>query len=114
VEKLNKLELEIFKRMSIKYPKLIEHYSIIKIQNRKNTGVGMYVDFFYDKKFEDLNKLDIEDGSISTNENIILKNLKYGLGYEICIAAGKIKFIEFFTYGEEWNGEFIDFCFEEL
>jgi hypothetical protein len=33
-----------------------------------------------------------------------MDGLQYGLGYEVNIMKGKIKFIELFTYGEEWDG----------
>jgi hypothetical protein len=80
--------------------------------NRENTGVGMYVNFCYsDAKIKPLN---LPDTSISTNENIAIKGLRYGLGYEVDISKGRINFIEFITYGEQWNGIVSDFTFSNL
>ncbi|WP_395057911.1 hypothetical protein [Flavobacterium sp.] len=86
------------------------HIPIIKVLNRKITGVGMYVNFYYPDTLI-IPSLEIEEASISTNENIEVENLEYGLGYELDISNGKIKFIEFVTYGEEWDGNFVGYKF---
>lgn len=66
----------------------------------------MYVNFGCSRSIENLK---ITDTAISTNEKIEIEGLIYGLGYEVDISEGKIKFIEFITYGENWNGSIGNF-----
>jgi len=42
----------------------------------------------------------------SNGENIEIENIKQGLGYVIDVTDGQIMYIEFTTYGENWNGIF--------
>lgn len=105
MEQLNKLELSILKRLSINYPSIKNHIPDLRVKIRKNTGVGMYINFYYVNEPLSLN---IADSSISSNETIEMAGLKYGLAYEVDITSGKINFIELVTYGEEWNGEISD------
>lgn len=109
---INKLEDEVLRRLSEKYPIIKSHIPYLRVQDRKNTGVGMYVNFCYTDTDGFVNDLDIVDTSISTNENINIDGLQHGLGYEVDISNGKIKFIEFVTYGEEWDGAVDNFSFE--
>ncbi len=106
MDDLNKLELSILERLSNKYPEIKNHIPHLKILNRENTGVGMYVNFTYSNEIEPLN---LPDSSISTNENIEIQGLQYGLGYEVDISKGRLNFIEFITYGEQWDGMINDF-----
>ncbi len=112
MEKLNDLEITLLERISLKYPSIKKHIPFLEVSGREFTGVGMYVNFCYTKSIDDIPKLEISDGSLSTNENINIDGLKYGLGYEVDITNGMIKFIELITYGEEWNGEFRDYKFD--
>jgi len=63
----------------------------------------MYVNFNCKNSPKEL-RADIGTSNISTNEIIEIEGLKHGLGYEVDITDGRIKFMEIFTYGEEWNG----------
>ena len=107
---LNELEIAVLERVAQKYPSLRKHFPYLNVKNRQITGVGMYVNFNYTSSnpIEDIQLL---NASLSTNENIIIDNLKYGLGYEIDITEGKINYIEFVTYGEEWDGTVKNFSF---
>lgn len=105
MENLNKIELIILEKLSIEYPTIKNHIPCLRVLSREKTGVGMYVNFCYTDT-KSIEKLDINDGVISTNENIAIDNLENGLGYEVDITDGLIKFIEFITYGEIWDGEF--------
>ncbi|MFZ0565136.1 MAG: hypothetical protein WAM28_02995 [Chlamydiales bacterium] len=108
---LNKLEFSILARLSNKYPEIKKHIPYLKVLNRDNTGVGMYVNFLYAN--DKIVPLSLPDSSISTNENIEIKGLKYGLGYEVDISKGRLNFIEFITYGEKWDGKITDFMFSK-
>jgi hypothetical protein len=110
VDNLNRLEISILERLSDKYPEIKHHIPYLRVLHRENTGIGMYVNFCYSGVIKPLNLPDI---AISTNENIEIKGLKYGLGYEIDVSKGKLNFIEFVTYGEEWNGIVNDFKFSD-
>jgi len=80
-----------------------DHLPFVSIERAEITGVGMYVHLVYDQTTpENLNKL--PSTSWSTNENIEIRGLEYGLGYEINNTNGKLDFMEFFTYGESWDG----------
>jgi len=107
MEELNDIELILVNGLTTKYPSLKFHIPHLKVINREITGVGMYVNFAYvnfEEQLDDINAL------FSNEENIEIKNLKYGLGYVIDISEGQIKYIEFITYGEEiWDGQFTDY-----
>ncbi|MBK8909918.1 MAG: hypothetical protein IPM61_01175 [Chlorobi bacterium] len=112
MEELNELEKAILSKLSVKYPAIQEHMPFLRVLNREITGVGMYVNFCYVKDPQvSIPCLEISDGCISTNENIEIQGLKYGIGYEVDVSDGKIKFIEFITYGEEWDGVIKDYRF---
>jgi hypothetical protein len=111
MDNLNGLEISILVRLSYKYPNIKQHIPFIRVLNREVTGVGMYVNFYYIQPNRNFLPLEIFNGSISTNEIIEIEGLKHGLGYEVDISDGMIKFIEFVTYGEEWKGELINYKF---
>ena len=109
MDKLNNLELAILEKLSIKYPAIKSHIPLLAVKDRIVTGVGMYVNFCYNSPLNLVEKLNMANASISTNDNIKLKKLQFGLGYEVDISEGMILFIEFITYGETWDGEIRDF-----
>ena len=49
--------------------------------------------------------------SLSSDKNLEVDTLKYGLNYKLNITKGKIDFLELVTNGEEWNGKFKFFRF---
>ncbi|MGL6069305.1 MAG: hypothetical protein ACRC0I_11110, partial [Sediminibacterium sp.] len=83
MENLNKLELELLNRISDKYPIVKSHIPLLKVKSRQVTGVGMYVNFGY--TVDIVNKLDILNSSLSTNEIIQIDGLRNGLNYEVDI-----------------------------
>ena len=100
---LNLLELKLLNGLFKKFPTFKSHLDFLKVSTREITGVGMYVNFEYINStiyFEDINLL------FSNEENIEIDKLKHGLGYVIDVTDGKISFIEFITYGENWDGKF--------
>lgn len=106
MEELNDLELTLLNGLTTKYPSLKSHIPFLKVVGREITGAGMCVNFEYldfNGEPEDLNAL------FSNGEIVEIENLKNGLCYVIDVTGGKIEFIEFVTYGENWNGEFTDF-----
>lgn len=106
MEELNELELTLLNGLVTKYPSIHFHIPYLKVVSRETTGVGMYVNFAYedfDGEPEDINAL------FSNEENIAIRELRHGLGYVIDITDGAIKYIEFFTYGEKWNGKFTEY-----
>jgi len=108
MEKMSELELAVLNSIAREYPFIKEHIPYLTIKNREKTGVGMYVNFAYsrDIKIRDSNYTNV---SLSTNENIEMEKLEYGLGFELDITDGKVNFIEFITYGENWDGIVNDF-----
>ncbi len=112
MDDLNKLERVVLQQLSEKYPAIKSHIPHLKVKDRQNTGVGMFVNFFFATPDGILSGLDMEDCAISTNDNIRIEGLEHGLGYEVDITKGRINFIEFITYGEGWDGSSKNFSFE--
>ena len=108
MKELNKLEISILERLAIEFPFIKGHLPFLKVDNREITGVGMYVNFIYDNPNNKSLYIGVENSVVSTNEIIEIDGLEYGLGYEVDITDGKIKFIELVTYGEEWDGVISD------
>jgi hypothetical protein len=108
---LNEIELEIFKSLANKYKTIFSHLPYIRVKKREITGVGMYVEIAYINSVISLIDIEPKNTDISTNETITTSNLKYGICYEVDISEGKINFIEFVTYGEEWDGTFPNYRF---
>jgi len=111
MDELSKLELVLLQKLGEKYPYLKKHFKYLKVRDRVFTGIGMYINFIYTEEIEMIDKLEISDTSLSTNENIEVDGLKYGLGYELDISNGRMNYIEFITYGETWDGTFKNFRF---
>lgn len=106
MEKLNELELTLLNGLATKYPSVHAHIPYLKVVSREKSDAGMYVHLAYENfngNLEDINAL------FSNEENIDIKELRQGLGYVIDITDGEIKYIEFFTYGEKWNGKFTEY-----
>ena len=104
MQELNTLEFSILEKLSVKYHFIKEHIPFLKVNSRENTGAGMYVNLIYNTPTDKELHFGEQNSAISTNEIIEIASLKYGLGYEVDIAEGEVKFIELFTYGEEWDG----------
>lgn len=102
MDELNEIELTLLSGLIAKYPSLKSHITSLKVSERKATGIGLYVNFEYEnfnETFENLNAL------FSNLENIQIPGLERGLCYVIDVTDGKIEYIEFLTYDEEWNGD---------
>eukprot|EP01132_Coremiostelium_polycephalum_P000256 gene256-337_t len=95
----------------INYPTIKSHIPLLRIRSREATDLVMYVNFCYLKSTKIIPNLEFLNGSISTNANIEIPELKYRLGYELDITDGLINFIEFISYGEGWNGKIEKFKF---
>lgn len=108
MEQINELESILLNGLIQKYPSLKSHIPYLVITERKSTGAGLLVNFDYSSSTEEL-KFDDINALFSGEENIEIKGLKHGLGYVIDITDGKILYIEFTTYGENWNGKIGDF-----
>lgn len=108
MEQLNDLESTLLNNLIQKYPSLTTHLPFLKVIDRKLTKTGMTVNFEYTNSLEELDFEDI-NALFSDGENIEVKSLKQGLGYVIDVTDGKISYLEFVTYGENWNGKFDDY-----
>lgn len=100
-KQLNTLEealLEaIIEENSIDYPFLKDHYQLLSVSSRKNTGVGIYTNFEYSKelKEEGVNVI------ISSNKTLTFEGLENELTYVLDISNGKITFMEIVTNGND-------------
>jgi len=111
MESLNKLELDILKRLSKQYSYLSSHIPFLFVKNREYTGVGIYINFGY---LQHVPKLPVTEINLGNSEIInITPALKNGLVYELDIKDGKINFIELVTIGEQWDGMFDNYFFSE-
>jgi hypothetical protein len=106
MEELHELELKLVNSLTEKYPTLKSHIPCLRVNERKTTATGITVNLVYENfngEFEDVNAL------FSNEENIVIKNLKKGLGYVIDITNGQIEYLEFSTYDEKWDGKIGEF-----
>ena len=108
MEQLTLLESTLLDSLTCKYPAFKAHLPYLKVKDREITKMGMVVNFEYlntdeKLKFEDFNAL------FSGGENIESTGLKGGLSYVIDITDGQIVYIEFSTYGENWDGKIVDY-----
>ena len=108
MNQLTDLESILLNGLIEKYPSLKSHIQFLKVQERKISKIGMTVNFEYvnveqEINFEEINAL------FSGGENIEVKGLKEGLSYVIDVTDGKILYLEFTTYGENWTGKFGDY-----
>ncbi len=108
MNQLTDLESILLNGLTEKYPSLKSHLPFLKVEDRKITKMGMTVNFEYVNVEEELNFEDI-NALFSGGENIEVKGLKEGLGYVIDVTGGKIIYLEFTTYGENWTGKFGDY-----
>lgn len=113
LDSLNDFERSILEKIAEVYPFLNSHIPLIKVKERKTTGVGMYVDFQY-VSINDIYESIQDNYKAISNEKASLKvqGLNHGLAYEISIESGKIAFLELVTYGEEWDGTIEKFWFD--
>ncbi len=108
MEQLTDLESILLNGLIEKYSSLKSHLPFLKVNERTISKIGMTVNFEYvnieeELHFEDINAL------FRGGENIEVKGLKEGLGYVIDVTDGKIIYLEFTTYGENWTGNFGDY-----
>ncbi len=107
MDQLTTLETTLLNNLFEKYPTLKIHLPYLKVKDREITETGMTVNLEYtnatELDFEEINAL------FSAGENIEIKSLKQGLSYVIDITDGQILYIEFTTYGENWNGKIGDY-----
>lgn len=104
---------EILNHNEKKYPLIKDHFPYLKVKSRENTGVGMYVNFYYVLEGESLIPFEEDDIVLSSDKILELDVLKYGLNYELNITKGRIDFLELVTNGESWDGNFKEFKFVE-
>ena len=107
MDQLTTLESTLLNNLFEKYPTLKIHLPYLKVKDREITKTGMTVNLEYtnatELDFQEINAL------FSAGENIEIKSLKQGLSYVIDITDGQILYIEFTTYGENWNGKIGDY-----
>lgn len=109
---MNELEKAILTEIADSYPELknnlIRHYSELQINNRKFTGVGVYINFEYkNTELEPIRK-----NHLSGKAELIIPNMEFPVTYEIAFTNGMISFMELISNEEEWNGGFEGFKLE--
>lgn len=110
MNELNTLEIKLLNSLIKKYPSLKSHIDHLKVSKRINTGTGLLVEFEYDDseiEFPEINAL------FSNGENIEIKKLKKGLSYVIDVTGGRIEYLEFSTYEENWDGVFGEYSIHD-
>ncbi len=89
-----------------KYPFLISHFPLLKVNNREYTGVGLYSNFEYTSPIQESSINDL----ISSEKELTIKGIKHPLSYVLDISNGRINHLEIVTNGnEKWNGKFETF-----
>ncbi len=95
----------ILEPQRLKYPLLYAQIPHLIVTKRELTGVGGYTYFSFDPTT-------IPPKTDSSSEQIITSNKMAetdsppsGLGFALDVTAGRINFLEFFTFGDEqWDG----------
>ncbi len=96
-----------------KYPFIKNHVPFLKVKSRESTGVGVYINFNYvHKKGELLIDKNQNDIVLSSDKDLKINILKFGLNYELVIINGKFNFLELVTNGESWDGNYDFFKFD--
>ena len=108
MQALNSLESVLLEKLVTKYPSFAPHLPYLKVEKREAMGEGICVHLVYENPDSNLITED-RNALFSNGERIVIKELKYGLGYVIDITDGEIKFIEFIPNGETWNGKFSEY-----
>jgi hypothetical protein len=115
MEHLNNFELDILTRAAKTLPELQRHIPNLRIQHRRITGVGMYIDFVYiNQNDDDLLGIPPINGPIEGDKIIEIPSLQYGLGYEIEITKGKVSYIEVYSFDEPWDGTLENYSIRPL
>jgi hypothetical protein len=110
MNELNALEIKLLNGLFEKHPSLKSHIDYIKVSKRKNTSLGLIVSFEYEEsdiEFSEINAL------FSNGEIIEIKKLKKGLSYVIDVTAGRIEYLEFSTFEENWDGIFGEYMIND-
>lgn len=106
---MNELETAILEEIANSHPTLMTnlqaHYSVLRIKNRKYTGVGMFVNF----KYENLALRPIVENHLGGNAELLIPKLKFPVTYEIAITDGMIDFLELVANDRDWDGKFDGF-----
>jgi hypothetical protein len=93
------------------YPFFEQHITYLKVQSRKRTGVGIYINFDYyinhDLKFNS----SIKHLSLSSDKLLEEDSLKYDINYELNITNGRFDFLELVTNGEVSGGNYKNYKF---
>ena len=111
---LNNFELAILERIAAKYPFVQAHIPLLCVQSRKNTGVGMYVNFHYKDTDISFEAIPANYIALSAGSHLNMDGLQHGLVHEVAITGGRIDFLELATYGfEQWDGIIRNYWFDE-
>jgi hypothetical protein len=109
---LNDFELAILNRIAGKYSFLHSHIPFLSVDERKTTGVGIYVDFSYNR-CEGYDLIPANFIALSGNDALHIEGLTNELSYEVAVTNGQLDFLEVVTNGNEmWDGTIGDFWFD--
>ena len=106
MDELTILEKTLLNGLIDKYPPLKAHLPYLKVAKRQQLCFSLYVYFTYvnfNEEPEMINAL------FSNGEKIVIPQLKEGLSYVIDITAGRIEYLEFSSYKEDWDGKINDY-----
>lgn len=96
-----RLVQEIVRQHSQDYPSLANQLDRLRVISREPTGVGAYVNFSVSGPVED-ETIDIQLGF---EGEIEVQGLRWGLGCVMLVQAGRIHYLELFTYPDDtWDG----------
>ncbi len=88
-----------------KYPLLYAQIPHLIVTKRELTGVGGYTYFSFDPAASPPTTDPTTDRTLTANKMAEMDSPPSGLGFALDVAAGRINFLEFFTYGDEqWDG----------
>jgi len=113
VDTLNNFEFAILQKISNEYTFLKSHIQFLQVESRKATGVGMYVNFSYQKDSSGYKEIPSNFYALGSNSSLLMEGLTHELSYEIAVTNGKIDFLEVVANCEDWDGTVRDFWFHQ-
>lgn len=119
VDTLSSLERAILEQIAFapenRHLGIKSHIPYLSVRSREITGVGAYV-YFDDSSPAEILSADLNEKTIFSSRHIAeIDVLANGLGYALSAEQGKLKFLEFFTYGDEsWDGTYGSYSFLDI
>ena len=106
MDELTTLETTLLNGLTEKYAPLKSHLPHLRVAKRQKAGFSLYVYFAYVDFNEETTPI---NALFSDGQKIVISQLKEGLSYVVDVTAGRIEYLEFSSYKEDWDGKINDY-----